>query len=235
MNGGLYNKKVKCPVCSKEFEVTKVKSNACKVASRDSDFCVYYEGINPIFYDIWVCEHCGYAAQGEKFDLIRPEEVKIILNNISAHWAKRSFAGERSVDMALDAFKLALYNLQLRKGKQSDNARVCIRIAWLYRIKQDDKENDFLRFALRCYTDTYEKEKFPADKLDEYTCMYMIAELNRRVGNIEDSIKWFSRLVGSPEARKNPALIENAREQYQIVKDAAKKMGRDVEGQAGNS
>ena len=48
---GLYNKEVVCPVCSQKFQATKVKARACKVKSRDSDFCVHYEGINPILYD----------------------------------------------------------------------------------------------------------------------------------------------------------------------------------------
>lgn len=229
MNDGLYNKTIKCPVCMKDFNATKVKSSASRVSSRDSDFCVYYEGINPIFYDIWVCEHCGYAAQNEKFDHVRPNEVKVIKENISTRWTSRSFAGERNVEAALEAFKLALFNLHLRKAKQSEIAKVCLRIAWLYRIKKDIRENDFLKFALNGYLDAYEKEEFPIDKLDECTCMYMIAELSRRVGNIEESVKWFSRLIGSSEARKNPKLIESAREQFQLVKDMAKENEKSVE------
>jgi hypothetical protein len=219
---GLYNKSIKCPVCKKDFDVTKVKSNAFRVSARDTDFCVYYEGINPIFYDVWVCENCGYASQSDKFDQIRPEETEVILANVSSRWSRRSFAGERSIDGALDAFKLALYNLQLKNSKQSDVARVCIRIAWLYRMKKDKKEMDFLNFALKCYVDTFDKEEFPIDKLDEYTCMYIIGELHRRIGNIDESIKWFSRLLGSPEARKNQKLVESAREQYHLVKEMEK-------------
>lgn len=223
MMEGLYIKNIKCPVCKKNFDVTKVKSSAFRVSTRDTDFCVYYEGIDPLFYDVWVCENCGYASQNDKFDEIRPAEIDKIASSISSRWSKRSYAGERSIDVALEAFKLALYNLKVREAKQSDIARICLRIAWLYRMKKEDKEIDFLNFAVNCYTDTYEKEEFPVDKLDEYTCMYMIGELQRRVGNIAESIKWFSRLIGSPEARKNQSLIESAREQFQLVKDMEKK------------
>ena len=99
-------------------------------------------------------------------------------------------------------------------------AKVCIRIAWLYRFKEDEREHDFIRFALKYYTEAYENERFPVDKLDEYTCVYIIAELNRRAGYYEESVKWFSKLISSPEARNKPALIEAAREQYQLVKSA---------------
>lgn len=219
MEDALYNKRVICPVCSKEFDVTKVKSKACKVVSRDSDFCVHYEGINPIFYDVWICEFCGYAAQAEKFEEIPSRDAEIILKNIAPRWNKRSFAGERTVDSALEAFKLALLNLQIRKAKSSEIARICLRIAWLYRINKDEREKDFLQFALKHYNDTYQRETFPVDKLDEYTCLYIIAELFRRVGNYDEAVKWFSRLVGSPEARKNASLIEAAREQFHLAKE----------------
>ena len=65
----------------------------------------------------------------------------------------------------------------------------------------------------------YQKERFPLDKLDEMTCMYIIAELFRRVGKLDDSILWFSRIVSSAAARSNPKLIDMARDQYQLAKD----------------
>ncbi|MCX7922923.1 MAG: DUF2225 domain-containing protein [Clostridia bacterium] len=225
MDSNLYNKAVACPVCSKETEVTKVKAKASKVLTRDSDFCVHYEGINPLFYDIWVCEHCGYAAQSEKFEQISTKDVNVVKQTIGKLWHQRKFSGERSVDKAIETFKLALYNLQVRKAKSSELARICMRIAWLYRMKNDAKEKEFLNFALRCYSETYESERFPVDKLDENTCMYIIGELNRRVGNYNDATKWFSRLISSPDARKNPTLLETAREQFQLTKEAMEKSG----------
>ncbi|MGI6669361.1 MAG: DUF2225 domain-containing protein [Acetivibrionales bacterium] len=76
-----------------------------------------------------------------------------------------------------------------------------------------------MKHALKYYTEAYEKENFPVDKLDESTCVYMIAELHTRTGNYEDAVKWFSRLISSPEARKKPALIEAARDRFQMVKE----------------
>jgi len=219
MDSGLYNKDVICPVCSKKFTVTKVKAKSCKIVSKDTDFCIYYEGLNPIFYDIWVCEHCGYAAQSDKYEDISTKDAKTVKEKISHRWHERSFSGERSIDNALETFKLALFNLQLRNAKSSEIARVCIRIAWLYRLKGDERERDFLNFALRSYSEAYETEHFPAEKLDEYTCMYMIGELNRRLENYEEAAKWFSKLITSPNARRNSKLIENAREQFQLVKE----------------
>lgn len=222
MDENLYSKEVVCPVCSKKFNITKVKMKACKVDKRDTDFCVYYEGINPMFYDAWVCENCGYAAQADKFPNIPARESDLLLKTLAPKWKKRSFEGERNIDSAIEAFKLVLLNHQMRGAKASELAKVCMRIAWLYRMKEDAREHDFIKFALKYYTETYEKERFPADKLDEHTCMYMIGELNRRAGNYEEAVKWLSRLISLPDARRNPALIEMARDQFQLVKE---KMG----------
>lgn len=219
MDNRLYNKSIPCPVCAKQFEITKVKSKGCKVESVDSDFYVRYEGINPIFYDVLVCEHCGYAAQAEKFETITDREAKLIRENIMPRWKKRSLSGERTVEAAIEAFKLALYNLHIRNAKNSELAKVCIRLAWLYRISEEQKEKEFLEFALRNYTAAYENEHFPVDKLDEFTCMYMIGELHRRTGNGEEAVKWFSRIISSPGARSNRKLLEKTREQYDLVKD----------------
>lgn len=219
MNEFLYNKEIVCPVCSKKFDVTKIRSKGLKVASRDTDFCVFYEGINPLCYDVWVCENCGYSAQADKFEEINDRDAASIKQKLSPKWKKRSFNGERDIDIAIETFKLVLLNLQVRGAKSSEFAKVCLRIAWLYRMKQDQKEIEFLKFALKHYSDTYEKERFPVDKLDENTCLYIIGELNRRIGNYEDAVKWLSRLISSPDARKNPSLIETAREQFQLVKE----------------
>lgn len=226
MDKRLYNKAVTCPVCSKEFEITKFRSNGIKVASRDTDFCVYYEDFNPLFYDIWVCEHCGYAAQSEKFDSILFKETKIILETIKPRWTSRSFAGERTVDSAIETFKLALYNLHVRKAKSSELAKICLRLAWLYRLKKDEREFEYLNYALKSYNEAFEKERFPIDKLDEFTCMYIIAELQRRLGNYGESVRWFSKLVGSPDARRNTKLIEAAREQYLLAKEQLDTQGQ---------
>lgn len=220
MNDLLYNKKVMCPVCNREIQVTKVKTKGCKVKARDTDMCVHYEDLNVLFYDVWVCENCGYAALQDKFEGLFTRDIAVIKDKISKNWVKRSFIGERDVDKAIEAFKLALLNLKVRNAKSSELAKVCLRIAWLYRDKEDiKKETEFLNFALNSYNDAYSKERFPLDKLDEFTCMYIIAELFRRVGKLEESIQWFSRIVASPQARSNPKLIDMARDQYQLAKD----------------
>jgi len=220
----LYNKKIVCPVCSNTFNVTKVKLRACKVKSRDSDFCVHYETVNPLYYEAWVCENCGYSALADKFSDITPKEADLLKKNLMPRWKKHSLGGVRNEDTAIEAFKLVLISHQYRGVKAIEMAKVCIRIAWMYRFKGDEaEEKKFLGYALEYYVRAYENERLPGDKSDECTCMYMIGELYFRTGNYDEAVKWFSRLIGSEEARKKPALIEAAREQFQLVKEKLKK------------
>lgn len=219
MEEALYNKSITCPVCGKKIEVTRVKSRSCIVSSRDTDFCVYYKTVNPMFYDAWVCEFCGYAAQSDRFEEISSRDAEKVIKEISPRWKKRSFTGVRSPEKALEAFKLALYNVQTIDSRPSDFAKICLRIAWIYRMLKDEREKKFLEHALHFYYEVYEKEELPVGKMDEFTCMYMIAELNRRIGNYDEAIKWFNRLISSQEARKNKVIMEMAREQYYITKE----------------
>ena len=219
MNDFIYNKKVICPVCNSEIEVTKVKTKGFKVKSRDTDMCVHYEDFNPLFYDVWVCEHCGYAALQDKFETVMSRDIPLIRNGISSHWSKRSFTGERDIDNVIEAFKLALLNLKVRNAKSSEVAKICLRIAWLYRFKGDPKETDFLNFTIAGYSEAFEKERFPIDKLDEYTCMYIIAELYRRVKKYDEATQWFSRIMSSMGARNNIKIMDMAREQFQLLKE----------------
>jgi len=219
MDDSIYNKSVTCPACSKSIEVTKVKSKACIVSSRDTDFSVNYANINPMFYEAWVCEFCGYAALFDGFEGLNHNGIKKVKEFITPFWKSRKFSGERSVDDAIQAFKLALYNLQKIGAPPSDFAKVCLRLAWLYRIKKDEKEMEFLKYTLNYYNDAYQKEKFPIGKLDESTCMYMLGELSRRIGDYEQSVMWFSKVISSPGAKNNKQLLENARDQYHLAKE----------------
>ena len=56
-----------CPICGKTTRVVKTKSRLM-VIKTDEDFCNHYsDGFNPYFYNIWVCEHCGFAADEKHF------------------------------------------------------------------------------------------------------------------------------------------------------------------------
>jgi len=56
---------------------------------------------------------------------------------------------EKEMLTSIEAFKLALYNLCKISPKPIEYAKVCLRIAWLYRMKKDEQQEiKFLNHAL---------------------------------------------------------------------------------------
>ncbi|NLY18892.1 MAG: DUF2225 domain-containing protein [Clostridiaceae bacterium] len=224
-----YNSTIICPVCNKQIQVTKVRSKFVKLIKQDEDFCPYYESINPIFYEAWICGNCGYAAHSTVFNNATTNDQRVILNKLKGKWTKREFSGERDVEKALEAFKIVLYNLQLRSGSFSEFAKICLRLAWLYRYKGEwVNEHKFLKFSYDYYKKSYTGEYLKDGKLDEYTCMYIIGELARRLGNNEEALQWLGRLItasarADEKGRIPPVILENTQNLIYDIREAQKK------------
>jgi hypothetical protein len=228
MDNSLYQVKLKCPVCGAAFKTSRVRSKSCAVESRDTDFCVYYKDYNPILYEAAVCAKCGYAAMLGSFNEISPEDARTVHAKISGGWSQRDFGSKRSIEDALDAYKLALYCCQLRKSISIGVlASICMRLAWLYRMAGDLKEESrFLGYALEQYGKMYDRGKTP-EKMDEITLIYLIGELNRRLGKSKDAVVWFSMVVSHKMSRKRPLIVKMAREQWSLVRSQGEGRNRD--------
>jgi hypothetical protein len=218
----LYEKSVECPVCGNTFTVTAVKKKAYMVESRDTDFCVHYKALNPMLYDVWICQLCGYAALQSSFPNITPKRAKLIQEYITPKWVARETEKIITYEKAVNRFKLALISAQISKAKASEVAAICLRIAWLYRFMNDEeKERTFLSNALEKYLEAYANERFPLENMDEATVIYLIGELHRRLGNNEEAVVWFSKVINSRAGTER--IQKLARDQWHLVKDELKK------------
>lgn len=222
----IYNSKIVCPACNSDIEYTKVRSKTIRLIKQDSDFCPHYEGENPIFYEAVICPECGYGSHVTSFSNINRYDKENVRSKITGKWHKRSFTGQRTVDNALEAFKIVLLNLNSIDAQKSDIAKICMRIAWIYRYKEEPQnEKMYLQYALINYKEAYSQENLTEEgKLDEYTCLYIIGELCKRLKLYEESTQWLSRLIMSyADPQQKPKipqrLIETTRDLYQEVKD----------------
>lgn len=227
----IYNSEITCPVCEKKIRIPKVRSKFIKLIKQDDDYCPHYETINPIYYEAWVCNHCGYAAHNTVFDQITRYERQAVHEKISKRWTSRSFSGERNWEQALEAFKLVLYNLQVREAQYSQLAKICLRIAWLYRYEGIIEEDiNYSKFAFDFYKKAYTNEDLRDNLLDEYTLMYIVGVLANRIGLKDEAMRWFSRLISissNPKERdKIPAgLLDNTRDQIYTIRTEMKEEG----------
>ena len=219
----LYSKEVTCPVCGHTFKASTVKSSAYRMIKKDSDFFIRYSLINPYFYDVWVCNSCGYAAMKTDFYSIRSIEIEKVQQSISPKWKGRMYPEIYDVHVAIERYKLSLLNYIITNSKSSKKAINCIKLAWMYRLleTEDAKEMEliFLKQALEGLNDAYYAESFPLYGMDKYSAMYLIGELNRRLGHTENALVWFSNVITTPNVKQN--LKELARDMKDLIKEDA--------------
>ena len=60
-------------------------------------------------------------------------------------------------------------------------------------------------------------EAFPIYGMDKYSVMYLIGELNRRIGHTENSLIWFSNVITTPNVKQS--LKELARDMKDLIKE----------------
>lgn len=207
----IFLKKVLCPICNKTFETPTVKVNIPRISYKDSDFFIRYSIENPYFYDVWVCPTCGYSALKTDFSKIRNFQKKLIKENITPKWVNRSYKLPYDENIAIEKYKLALLSSITIESKSSTKAMICLKIAWMYRLLNDDfREKNFLSQALSLFEDTYLKESLPIYGLDRFSIMFLIGELNRRLNNNDIALRWFSEVITSIGA--NQKVKEMARD-----------------------
>ncbi|SDZ34891.1 hypothetical protein SAMN05660462_02799 [Proteiniborus ethanoligenes] len=215
----LYDKKVKCPICSKEFITKKMRTSRIRIDRVDGDFMNYYKSENPTKYHVFVCPKCGYAAMESNFNNIRPFEKEIIKENVSSKWREREYSGVRTDEEAIQCYMLAFYCGQLLNLKKLDLGNIALKIAWLYRGKNEEEERRFIQNALELFEQAFYTENLSDTSMDEINIGYLIGELYRRLGNKKEAVLWFGKTVSNPLIKTNPRIEKMTREQWLLAKE----------------
>lgn len=198
----LFDKTVTCPVCNSTFKTTCVKSKTPRIESKDSDFFIRYtKKVNPYFYDVWLCNSCGYAAMKSDFENLRTFRKELVMSNISPKWTPREYPRILDEKNAIERYKLALLNAMLTSSPDSTKAMISLKIAWMFRLLEDsNSEHTFLGQALEGFKDAYKNEPFPIYGMQRDSFMYLLGELNRRLGHDQDALLWFSKTIVNTNA-----------------------------------
>ncbi|UVI31407.1 DUF2225 domain-containing protein [Paenibacillus spongiae] len=212
----LYQSTITCICCEQTFQTSRVRPSFKKALSRDSDFCGYYrEDINPDFYVVRVCPNCGFATTENGMDQLADVKRKQYYDRIGSQWVKRDYGGNRTAEQAMTCYKLALLCGQAVGEKERVIAGILHHIAWLYRYEDNtEQEERFLRYALDSYIQVYETEGV---SLNNAKLMFLIGELYRRVGEKNEAVRWFSRVVNDKRIA-DASMIRASREQWQLIR-----------------
>ena len=223
----IFDKTFRCPVCDSEFKTKAVKTGKAKLLAVDSDLRPKYEGVDSLKYDSIVCTKCGYSALGRYFNYITSPQIRLIREKITPYFKGVDDKCEvYSYEEAITRHQLALANAVIKKGKVSERAYVCLKLAWLHRGKREnypqngenrDKvlkelENTEKQYIAKSYeglSGAMYKEVYPIAGMDEWTCSYLVADLATQCKDYTKAMKLLSDIIVSKAA--TPKLKDRSR------------------------
>ncbi|MCL2564558.1 MAG: DUF2225 domain-containing protein [Defluviitaleaceae bacterium] len=196
LNKIIMQRKFTCPVCNGNFENWDVASYKVRIVRSDTDLRNYFAPYDPMYYAVVICYWCGYSAQRSDFSQILPKQIKLIREKITPNFVPSTYPQIYDVDIAIERYKLALQCTDAKEGKISEKAMICLRLSWLYRDKDDEEsEKTYREEALKGLLQAFETERFPIAGMDHATMDYLIGELYRRCGNLEEASKHIGKVI----------------------------------------
>ncbi|HCM91146.1 MAG TPA: DUF2225 domain-containing protein [Lachnospiraceae bacterium] len=217
----VFGKSHSCPVCYNDFKAPTVRQSKLRSKGADTDLRPRFAGVDPLKYDVIVCPKCGYAALGRFFDFITPPQAKLVKEGISRTF--RTIYNPKEVytyDEAFTNYQLALGNAVVKKGKASEKAYLCLKMAWLLRGKMEawdsgyepyqgdsysedveelrQDELELLNNAVEGFMNARQTETFPMCGMDESTLDYIIAVSAMKIEKYDIVSQMLNSLLAKP-------------------------------------
>lgn len=220
-NSFLLDKAVRCTVCDQVFKTKMLKNGRLKRLEPDMDLRPRFEHIDTLKYDVTSCPYCGYTAINRYFEHLSSMQIKMIKEQVCANFKASANAEPQLVnyDMAEERYKLALFNTMAKKGKNSEKAYTCLKLAWLLRGKYEsldpadpkleqarkeckEQEEAFYAQAFEGFMKAVSSETYPICGMDESTMDYLIATMAYHYKKYDIASKCIARIQGSAAASK---------------------------------
>lgn len=218
----ILDKNIKCPICDNIFKTKILKSGRAKRLESDEDLRPKYKDFDGNKYGVVLCTKCGYAALDRYFKPLPSVQEKLVKEKITSKFKADQYNSTAEVydyEMALERYKMALLNTIVKKGKTSEKAYTCLKIAWVLRGKAENldtkdpsyaqkkaecekEETAFLKNALEGFVKAVSTENFPICGMDESTIDYLISVLAMRFGKYDMASKTISNILTSAGANK---------------------------------
>ena len=227
----IFSVEKKCAVCGEKFTATRVRSRLVMI-KQDTDFCAHYQDINPYYYTVLVCPHCGYAAQDTGFEEITPAGVERIQKFFAERKVKIDLSSTmtRTREQAIVSYQLAILCGELASLPASRLAALLLRLGWLHREAElFEKEKATLAKAANAFEMALSRERTPIGPMSELTVMYLVGELLRRTGQREKALLYINKVVGSPQAKQERRISDLARDAWQEMRAEARNKQADHE------
>lgn len=214
-----------CPICEEKTRIVYCKTRLI-TEKQDLDLCVHYKDFNPYLYNVWSCEHCGYAAEEHKFRSYFPERTK---ERIRAFLQTNDmiipFVEERSVQDALSYYEMAVLFSELFDRSPGRQAILYQRMSWICRIENEtEQEHEYMKKAAELYELSLNTERYPIGKLSDDTAMYLTGALYFMLEDYDKATKQLSHIMSNQSLRTSaPKMFEKARDIWQEIKQIRKR------------
>lgn len=219
----LYDRKMTCPVCEREFLNKTVKTSKVRLVGTDNDMRPIYKDIDTIKYGVTSCPHCGYSALNKSFLHISLIQIKLVREQVASRFRPSGIEQPDifTYDYAIEQFKLALFSTVVKRARTSEKAYICLKMAWLFRGKSAElrlsgysssdtevqeavsNEMSYYEQALDGFSKSISEEPFPICGMDMDTMDLLLAQMYFRVGKYELSAKLVSRILVSRTANRH--------------------------------
>ena len=219
----LLTKNIKCTVCDSQFASRSLRTSKLRRMEPDKDLRPNYQHIDTLKYDVISCPYCGYTAMTRYFDHLSSLQIRLIKESVCAKFRPTSVdvPDTYDYDEALERYKLSLFNTVAKKGKDSEKAYTCLKMAWLCRGQVDSllkmeasadsetikkwrtQEDYYYGKAFEGLMKAVASEHFPICGMDQNTMDLLLAQMATRLGRYDVASKIVSRLLLSQNVGRN--------------------------------
>ncbi|PKK91327.1 MAG: hypothetical protein CVV64_06040 [Candidatus Wallbacteria bacterium HGW-Wallbacteria-1] len=212
VSGGFRKFPVKCPVCGHLHLSWEPQTDLFVKTGEDSDFMPLYDGVNPMCYEISVCNRCFYAAMAEDFETIDRKRMDLIsLERVNR---QRIMAGfdmnyPRAMVQGMKSFELAAECYKFRKPK-GFLGNLHLKAAWLARAcGEGSSERFYTSRAVDSFEHALSSERILGGPGEILRMRYLLGDLCERLGKFERADALFQEILDDSSARSSaPALLE---------------------------
>lgn len=206
----LYSRTLRCPVCDTVFESRTVKQGVAIVEGVQVNLRPIYRSVDPIRYDVILCEVCGYAALNRNFKKISDRQIKEIRKKISMKYVGKKYPHVYTYEVALERYKMALYNDVVMGRNDLNKAFLCLKASWVLESLIDtcrDEKNlldykesyqSFIDNAFKGFAKSYGDTTFPVFGMNQSTFQYLLGALAYETGDMKSTGHWLGKVLLSP-------------------------------------
>jgi uncharacterized protein (DUF2225 family) len=189
-----------CPVCDILFESNEIASYGH--GSKRTDFRPNYWGFNPVFYFYHLCPKCGFCAPKSMFESkLNNSELKEKIDQLGP-------LSEVSLSKKLERAMICLEimkDLEIIKKNNFDLANNWLNVFWWAESSKEEKR--FGKIVLDYFERASKEGQVPDDNI--FAVNYLVAEINRRIGNTEIANAIFDEVIALTEKNKDQEFIHN--------------------------